>query len=68
MSTTSVAELFSEKQALEQKITALIAEFECRYDHKVEIDSVNLERMRIIGPHKSICKLSMRIADDVYPN
>ena len=63
MSATSVAELFSEKQALEQKITALIAEFECRYDHKIEIDDIQLERMRIIGPHKALCKLTIKVSD-----
>ena len=58
-----VLSLFNEKAELEQKITTLIAEFEERYSHRVEIDDVRIERMRIIGPHKAICKLTIKVSD-----
>ena len=58
-----VLSLFNEKAELEQKITALIAEFEERYNHRVEIDGVRIERMRIIGPHKALCKLTIKASD-----
>ena len=58
-----VLSLFNEKAELEQKITTLIAEFEERYNHRVEIDDVRIERMRIIGPHKALCKLTIKVSD-----
>ena len=58
-----VAALFAEKADLERKMTELIAEFEERYSHKIEIDSIKLDRMRLIGPHKALCRLTIRITD-----
>ncbi len=63
MAHDDVLSLFNEKAELEQKITALIAEFEERYSHRVEIDDVRIERMRIIGPHKALCKLTIKVSD-----
>ena len=48
-----------EKLKLELAITSLIAEFEERYSHKVEIEAVKLDRMRLIGPHKALCRLTL---------
>lgn len=56
-------ELFTEKMQLELAITRLIAEFEERYAHKIEIDDIRIDRMRIIGPHKALCRLTLRIVD-----
>lgn len=56
-------ELFTEKMKLELAITQLIAEFEERYAHKIEIDDIRLDRMRIIGPHKALCRLTLRTVD-----
>lgn len=55
--------LFTEKMKLESTITQLIAEFEERYAHKIEIDDIRLERMRIIGPHKALCRIILRTMD-----
>ena len=55
--------LFTEKMKLESTITQLIAEFEERYAHKIEIDDIRLERMRIIGPHKALCRITLRTMD-----
>ena len=63
MAQDEVFKLFNEKAKLEQKITSLIAEFEERYNHRVEIDDVRIERMRIIGPHKALCKLTIKVSD-----
>jgi hypothetical protein len=52
-----------DKLKLELAITSLIAEFEERYSHKIEIDSIKLDRMRLIGPHKALCRLTIRITD-----
>ena len=63
MMSNDVATLFTEKADLERKMTELIAEFEERYSHKIEIDDIRLERMRIIGPHKALCKLTIKVSD-----
>ena len=55
--------LFTEKMKLESTITQLIAEFEERYAHKIEIDDIRLERMRIICPHKALCRITLRTMD-----
>ena len=55
--------LFTEKMKLESTITQLIAEFEERYAHKIEIYDIRLERMRIIGPHKALCRITLRTMD-----
>lgn len=55
--------LFIDKMNLESAITRLIAEFEERYAHKIEIDGIRLDRMRIIGPHKALCRLTLCTTD-----
>lgn len=55
--------LFTEKAELEQQITSLIAKFEEKYNHKIEVDEIRLERMRIIGPHKALCRLTIKVTD-----
>lgn len=62
MAHEEVLSLFNEKAELEHRITCLIAEFEERYKHRVEVDDVRLERMRIIGPHKALCKLTIKVS------
>ena len=56
-------ELFTEKMKLELAITQLIAEFEELYAHKIEVDDLRLDRMRIIGQHKALCRLTLRTVD-----
>ena len=63
MVSNDVAALFAEKADLERKMTELIAEFEEKYSHKIEIDDIRLERMRIIGSHKALCKLTIKVSD-----
>ena len=63
MMSNDVAALFAEKADLERKMTELIAEFEEKYSHKIEIDDILLERMRIIGPHKALCRITLRTMD-----
>ena len=63
MMSNDVATLLAEKADLERKMTGLIAEFEEKYNHKIEIDDIRLERMRIIGPHKALCRITLRTMD-----
>ena len=54
MMSNDVAALSTEKADLERKMTELIAEFEERYSHKIEIDDIRLERMRFIGQRSAV--------------
>ena len=55
--------LFTEKMKLELAITQLVAEFEERYSHKIEVEEFKLDRMRLIGPHKALCRITLRTMD-----
>ena len=54
---------FTEKMKLELAITQLVAEFEERYNHKIEVEAMRIERMRLIGPHKALCRLTVHTTD-----
>lgn len=63
MANDDVSQLFYEKRVLEQRLTAIIAEFEEKYGHKIEIDEIKVDRMRIIGPHKALIKLTIKVVE-----
>jgi hypothetical protein len=63
MTQDGVLNLFNEKAELEQKITVMIEDFEERYDRRVEVDEVRLDRLRYISSNKAICKLTIKVSD-----
>lgn len=56
-------ELIKNKVELEQRINELVNEFESRYGHAIEISNLDIDRMRIIGPHKAIIKIELQVKE-----
>jgi hypothetical protein len=59
--TAEFEQLLREKVALEQYIQSAIEIFELSYSHAIEVESIDIDRMRLIGPHKALIKIELKV-------